>query len=47
MIPMKLVFSKRYENKGEARKMELHLKKLKSRVILEKIVSEQDIKTGP
>lgn len=47
LLPMKLVFSKVYEEIGAARKMELHLKKLKSRVILEKIIKEKDIKTGP
>lgn len=46
LLPMRLVFSKGYEEVGKARKMELHLKKLKSRVIIEKVIEERDIKTG-
>jgi len=42
---MRLVFKKVYDNLQEARKMELHLKKLKSRSIIERIIREQEIKT--
>lgn len=46
LLPMKLIFSKSFNEKGKARKAEAHLKKLKSRVILEKIVLEGNIKTS-
>ncbi|MDO8523423.1 MAG: GIY-YIG nuclease family protein [bacterium] len=46
ILPVKLVFKKEYQVLLEARRMELHLKKLKNRVILERIISEGDIKTG-
>ena len=45
LLPMRLVFKKVYDNLQEARKMELHLKKLKSRSIIERIIREQEIKT--
>lgn len=45
LIPVELVFKKFYEKPTEARKMELHLKRLKSKVIMEKIIKDQDIKT--
>jgi putative endonuclease len=46
LLPVKLVFSKEYSVKGEAGRMERHLKKLKSRAILEKIVIEKEIRTS-
>lgn len=44
--PLKVVFKKEYATLLEARRMELHLKNLKSRSILEKIIKEGVIKTG-
>lgn len=46
ILPMNLVFSKQYDILVEARKMELHLKKLKNRRIIERIIEDKDIKTG-
>ncbi|OGJ05714.1 hypothetical protein A2456_00070 [Candidatus Nomurabacteria bacterium RIFOXYC2_FULL_36_19] len=46
LLPLRLVFSKIYANLKEARKMELHLKRMKSRSILEKIIEEKTIKTN-
>lgn len=46
ILPLKLVFKKEYKVLIDARRMELHLKKLKNRNILERIISEGDIKTG-
>jgi len=46
LLPMKLVFSKACNIKGEARRIERHLKKLKSRVIVQRIVAEGRIRTG-
>ena len=47
LLPVVLVFSKGYKERGKARKVEVHLKKFKSRVIIEKIITDGDIKTGP
>ncbi|MDP2668516.1 MAG: GIY-YIG nuclease family protein [bacterium] len=44
--PLKIVFKKEYSTMEEAHKMELHLKKLKNKVILERIIAEGDIKMG-
>lgn len=44
--PLKLVFKKEFETMVEARKMEAHLKRLKSRSILSRIIMDGDIKTG-
>lgn len=38
LIPWELVFSQKYENMAIARKVEWRLKRLKSRVILDKII---------
>ena len=46
LLPVKLVFSKVYNVKGEAGKMERHLKRLKSRTIIQKIIDEGVIKTS-
>lgn len=46
ILPLKLIFKKEYKILIDARRMELHLKKLKSRAILERIILEGDIKTG-
>jgi len=42
--PFKLVFSQKYNSIGEARKIEVRLKKLKSRTILNRIIKEEKIK---
>ncbi|OGM30192.1 hypothetical protein A2630_03125 [Candidatus Woesebacteria bacterium RIFCSPHIGHO2_01_FULL_44_10] len=44
--PFKLVFSQKYDNISEARRIEYKLKKFKSKKILEKIVEDQIIKIG-
>ena len=38
--PWKLVFSQRYENINQARKVEYRLKKFKSRIIIERIIKK-------
>jgi len=45
--PFKLVFSQKYNSIGEARKIEVRLKKLKSRTILNRIIKEEKINLGP
>ena len=45
--PLKIVFYKEYEKEIDARRIEMKLKKFKNRDIIEKIVSEQKIITGP
>ena len=45
--PMEIVFSKECFSSLEARRYEIRLKKLKSRVILDRIVKEGEIKLGP
>jgi len=45
--PLVVVFSKTYPDIASARKAEILLKKSKSRIILEKIIKEGDIKLGP
>lgn len=42
--PLELIFYKRYEKISDARKIEYKLKKMKSRNIIEKIISEQEIR---
>jgi putative endonuclease len=42
--PMELMFFKKYESIQEARRMEYKLKQKKSKVIIEKIISEQEIR---
>ena len=44
--PVRLVFYKEFDTLTQARQMELKLKSFKSRKILEKIVEDQNIKTG-
>ena len=44
--PLKIVFKKAYSTTDGAHKMELHLKKLKNRDILERIILDGDIKMG-
>ncbi|MBK5215567.1 MAG: GIY-YIG nuclease family protein [Candidatus Pacebacteria bacterium] len=46
LLPMILVFNQGYEKIGEARKMELRLKRLKSRIIIESIIRDKIIKLG-
>jgi len=41
--PFKLVFSKEFSTIKEAKQMEYRIKKLKSRVIIEKIIKDNDI----
>ena len=45
--PLTVVFQKQYGTILEARKIERRLKKCKSRVILERIISDKEIKLGP
>ncbi len=45
--PLQVVFYKEFENEIEARQMERKLKKFKSRDILDKIVGQQKLVTGP
>jgi putative endonuclease len=45
--PCKLVFSQEYATLIEARKIEYKLKKLKSRVIIERIIGNKVIHLGP
>lgn len=45
LLPLKLVFSKEYSTVNEARKIEYKLKRFKSRKILEKIITDNDIRT--
>jgi len=47
LLPMILMFSQDYDNIREARKIELRLKKLKSRAIVENIIRDKVIKLGP
>ena len=42
--PLKQVFYKKYSTITEARKIEFKLKKFKSRIIIEKIIKDKDIK---
>jgi len=44
--PVSLVFKKEFENTSLARVMERRLKKMKSRIIIERIIKDQDIKMG-
>ena len=46
LLPVQLVFSKSYDNLKEARKMELHLKSLKNRSIIERIIIDKRVKTN-
>ena len=46
LIPLKIVFKKEFNEKLKARQIEKKLKKLKSRKILEKIISEQKLNMG-
>jgi len=46
ILPIKLVFKKEYKTLIDAHRMELYLKKLKNRGILDRIIREGDIKTG-
>jgi len=45
-LPWEVIFVKKYEEISQARKMEYKLKKMKSRIILEKIILDQDIRMG-
>jgi putative endonuclease len=44
--PLKIVFQKEFENITDAKNAERKLKKMKSRVILQKIIEDQDIHLG-
>lgn len=46
LLPVKLVFSKKYATMLDARHMEKKMKKFKSRRVIERIISDGDIKTG-
>lgn len=45
-LPWKLVFFKKYPEITQARKIEYKLKKMKSKIILEKIIADRNIKLG-
>ena len=45
--PLEIVFYKRFQNEIDARRMEIKLKKFKNRGIIEQIVRQQNITTGP
>ena len=45
--PYELVFSQDYSSISEARKVEMKLKKFKSRVILDRIIKDRKIILGP
>ena len=45
--PLLIVFQKGYERIEDARSVEQKLKKFKSRSIIQKILSDKDIKLGP
>ena len=45
LLPLKLVFKKEFKTTTEARRVETKLKKFKSRIILEQIVKDQEIKS--
>ena len=47
LLPWKLEFFKEYPDIRQARQVEYKLKKFKSRKIIERIVVDGDIKTGP
>jgi len=44
LYPLRLVFEKACESRIEARKIESKLKKFKSRIIIETIIKDQEIK---
>ena len=45
--PLKIVFQKGYEKESDARLIERKLKKFKSRIIIENIIKDQEIRMGP
>ena len=47
LLPISLVFSKQYNDIKIARKIEIKLKKLKSRKIIERIIEDQNILICP
>ena len=47
LTPWKMVFSQKYETLATARKVELKLKQLKSKIILEKIIESGECKFVP
>ena len=40
--PWKLMYSESFENKSDALKRELHLKKMKSRIFIEKLINKRE-----
>jgi putative endonuclease len=46
LLPIEIVFYKKYPTIKEARQIEYKLKKFKSRKIIERIINEGDIKMG-
>ena len=46
ILPMMLLFKKEFADINEARQMEIRLKKLKNRKIIERIIADQEIKLG-
>ncbi len=47
LIPLKVVFKKKFETINEAIKIERKLKIMKNRSIIEQIVKDQNLKMGP
>jgi len=46
LVPFRVVFKKGFIDPKDARTMERKLKKMKSRVIIEQIISDQELKLG-
>jgi len=46
-VPWKIAFQKEYRSIEDAKKMETKLKRWKSKKIIDQIVQEQEIHTGP
>jgi putative endonuclease len=46
ILPVELLFKKEYADLSEAGRMELRLKKLKNRKIIERIIKDKEIKLG-
>lgn len=46
LVPLKMVFCKEYQELSEARNIERKLKRQKSRILIEKIIKDQNIFMG-
>ncbi len=47
LLPIKLVFSQKYNSIRVAKKIELKLKKYKNKSIIQRIIEDKEIKMGP